>query len=72
MTTALLESPRSLFAEARRRRPAGGRGATLEERLDAAWRGVQVHGEAECPVCRSAMRREGGAGRCDSCGSTLS
>ena len=71
MTPALLESPRSLFAGARRARPAGGRGATLEERLEQALGAVQAEGQAECPVCRSAMHLEGAAGRCTGCGSTL-
>jgi hypothetical protein len=72
VTTALLESPVSLFAEARRSRPAGGRGTTLEERLEGVWRAVQADGRAECPVCRSAMRPEAGLARCGGCGSTLS
>jgi len=72
MTTAVLESPRSLFAEARRSSPAGGRRATLEERLEGAWRGVQAEGRAECPVCQVGMRLEDGAARCTGCGSTLS
>jgi hypothetical protein len=72
MTTALLESPLSLFAEARRRQPAGGRGMTLEERLEGAWRAVKAGGQAACPVCSGAMRAEDGAVRCTCCGSTLS
>jgi hypothetical protein len=71
MTTALLESPLSLFGEAGRPRPAGGNGPTLEGRLEAAWRTVQTQGAAECPVCHAGMRREGAAARCTGCGSTL-
>ena len=71
MTGALLESPRSLFADADRIRPAGGRGLTLEERLEGALRAAQSEGHAECPVCRAGMRSEGAAARCTSCGSTL-
>jgi tRNA(Ile2) C34 agmatinyltransferase TiaS len=71
MSTALLESPLSLFAEPRRARPAGGRELTLEERLESALRAVRAHGQAECPVCRSAMRADGAAARCSGCGSTL-
>jgi hypothetical protein len=71
MTTALLESPLPLFAEASRSRPAGGRGMTLEERLEGAWRAVRAEGVAECPVCRTAMRAENGAAKCSGCGSTL-
>ena len=71
MTTALLESPLSLFAGTRRPGPAGGGDMTLEERLEVAWRAVQTEGAAECPVCRAGMRREGAAARCTGCGSTL-
>jgi hypothetical protein len=71
MTSALLESPLSLFAESRRPDPAGGRGATLEERLAQALRAVRAGGQTECPVCESPMCLEGAAGRCTGCGSTL-
>jgi hypothetical protein len=71
MTTALLESPLSLFAEARRGQPAGGRGMTLEERLEDVWRAVQAEGVAECPVCRAGMRAEDDVACCTRCGSTL-
>jgi hypothetical protein len=72
MTSALLESPLSLFAEARRPGAAGRGGQTLEERLETAWRAAQTEGTAECPVCRAGMRREGAAARCTGCGTTLS
>jgi ribosomal protein L37AE/L43A len=74
VTGALLESPPSLFAEERRRGagPAGGRGLTLEERLESALRAVRADGRAECPVCHATMRAEAGAARCSGCGSTLS
>jgi tRNA(Ile2) C34 agmatinyltransferase TiaS len=72
MTTALLESRPSLFGEARRLRPAGGRGNTLEELLESTLRSVQAGGEAECPVCHARMHADGGAARCSGCGSTLS
>jgi hypothetical protein len=72
MTSALLESPISLFAERRAAGPAGGRGTTLEERLERALRAVETEGRAECPVCRAAMVASDGAGRCTGCGSTLS
>jgi hypothetical protein len=71
MTTALLESPMSLFGEARRLRPAGGRGSTLEELLESTLRSAQAGGAAECPVCHARMHAEGGAARCSGCGSTL-
>jgi hypothetical protein len=71
MTTALLESPLALFAEARHAQPAGGRGSTLEERLETTLRSVQADGVAACPVCRAAMHAEDGAARCSGCGSTL-
>ena len=72
MTTALLESPLSLFGEAGRLRPAGGRGCTLEELLESTLRSAQAGGVAECPVCRARMHAEDGAARCSGCGSTLS
>jgi hypothetical protein len=71
MSSALLESPESLFADAARVRPAGGRGMTLEERLEEVLRSAQNEGMAECPVCRAAMQAEGAAARCTGCGSTL-
>jgi hypothetical protein len=72
MTTALLESPLSLFGEARRLRPAGGRGITLEELLERTLRSAQAGEAAECPVCRARMHAENGAAHCSGCGSTLS
>jgi hypothetical protein len=72
MTTALLESPLSLFGEARRLRPAGGGGITLEELLERTLRSAQAGAAVECPVCRARMHVEDGAARCSGCGSTLS
>jgi hypothetical protein len=72
MTTALLERPLSLFAEARRVRPAGGRGITLEELLESALRSAQAGGLAECPVCNGRMHAAEDAARCSGCGSTVS
>jgi hypothetical protein len=72
MTTALLESPQSLFGEARRLRPAGGRGITLEEILEGTLRSALAGAVAECPVCRGRMRAEDGVVRCSGCGSALS
>ena len=72
MTTALLESPLSLFGAARRLRPAGGSGCTLEELLERTLRSAQAEGAAECPVCRARMHAEDGAARCSGCGATLS
>jgi hypothetical protein len=72
MTTALLESPLSLFGDARRLRPAGGRGITLEELLESTLRSAQAGGAAECPVCNGRMRAAEGAARCSGCGSTVS
>jgi hypothetical protein len=71
VSTALLESPMSLFGEARRPRPAGRGGPTLEETLEAAWRTARAGGSAECPVCHAAMHAEAAAARCTGCGSTL-
>jgi hypothetical protein len=72
MTTALLESPLSLFGEARQVRPASGRGVSLEELLERTLRSVQAGGVAECPVCHAGMHAEEAAARCPSCGSTVS
>jgi hypothetical protein len=72
MTTALLDSPLSLFGEARAPRPAGGRGITLEELLESTLRSAQAGGLAECPVCHARMHAKEGAARCSGCGSTLS
>jgi tRNA(Ile2) C34 agmatinyltransferase TiaS len=78
MTTALLESPLSLFGderrlrEARQLRPARGRGLTLEELLDRRLRSAQAGEAPECPVCRARMHAEAGTARCSGCGSTLS
>jgi hypothetical protein len=72
MTTALLESPLSLFGEARSVRPVDGREITLEELLDSALRSAQAGGLAECPVCHARMHAEGGAAHCSGCGSTVS
>jgi hypothetical protein len=72
MTSTLLESPPvSLFAESRGPGPAGGRGTTLEERLELALRAVQAEGKTACPVCRASMHLEARAARCTGCGSTL-
>jgi tRNA(Ile2) C34 agmatinyltransferase TiaS len=72
MTTALLESPPSPFAQARQSQPAGGSGITLEELLERTLRSARTDGSAECPVCRAEMYAKEGAGRCSGCGSTLS
>jgi hypothetical protein len=72
VTTASIESPLSLFAEASRSPRAGGRPTTLEERLDATWGSLRHGGAAECPICHTSMRLDGGIGRCPSCGSNLS
>ena len=72
MTAALLESAPAPFGGGTRRGTAGGRGITLEERLEAAWRAVRAEGHAECPVCSARLCLEHGAARCAGCGSQLS
>jgi hypothetical protein len=72
MTTALLESPLSLFGEGRRSRPAGGAGITLEELLERTLSSARTDGLADCPVCHAEMYAEEDATRCSGCGSTLS
>ena len=54
------------------RRAHGGGRLTLEQRLDRVWEGLLAAGAAECPLCGSEMERSGAAGRCTSCGTTLS
>ncbi len=72
MTTALLESPLSLYGEARRLRLADESGITLEELLERTLRSARTEVVAECPVCRGQMNVSDGAARCSGCGSTLS
>jgi hypothetical protein len=71
VSPALLEAPPGPLASDRVTSAAGGRGVTLEERLEAAWRSARRDGAAECPVCDAAMRAEGAAARCGGCGSVL-
>jgi hypothetical protein len=72
MTMALLESPLPLFSDARRLRPAEGRGITLEALLEGTLRSARAGGTAQCPVCHARMHAEDGAACCSGCGSTLS
>jgi tRNA(Ile2) C34 agmatinyltransferase TiaS len=72
MTTAMLESPRSLFGEAHRSGSATGAGTTLEELLERTLRSARTDGLADCPVCHARMEAQGEAARCSRCGSTLS
>lgn len=72
MTAALLESAPARFAGRTRRATRGGRGATLEERLEAAWTAVGAEGRAGCPVCGARMFPEDGTACCTGCGSQLS
>jgi hypothetical protein len=50
----------------------GGGRVTLEERLEAAWRGLHAAGAAACPLCGGRMTLHGGAGECAECGGHLS
>ena len=72
VSPAVLEAAPSVMGSPRITRSSGGRGATLEERLLAAWRSAQLEGVSECPVCRAAMRADGASARCGSCGSVVS
>jgi hypothetical protein len=47
MTPAVLEAPRTLFADDRSAQRAGGPRMTLAELLDDTWRAARAHGEAE-------------------------
>ena len=54
---------------------AGGRGATLEERLNATLHSACADGSTECPVCdaRVTPARDGTlSAECGGCGSRLS
>ena len=50
---------------------AGGGRVTLEERLQAAWRGLHTDLEAACPVCAGRMTLRDGAGECEGCEASL-
>jgi hypothetical protein len=79
VTSAVLDSPACMHAGSEApARPGGGR-VTLEERLQAAWRGLRADGTVPCPVCRGRMTAvpAGGAGAgsggggCADCGALL-
>jgi hypothetical protein len=79
MSATLTRRPLALFEAAAapagcfpQRRPADGRPTTLEERLATTWRALHEAGEADCPICHTAMRMERGSGHCTSCETTLS
>jgi hypothetical protein len=65
---SLFETATATSASAR----AGGRPTTLEERLAHTWHELAHAGEADCPMCHTAMRLQAGTGRCTGCGTTLS
>ena len=71
MSPALLEAPRPLLTRDGVTSTVGGRGVTLEERLEVAWRSAHRDGATDCPVCDAAMRTNGAAARCGGCGSVL-
>jgi hypothetical protein len=71
VSAALLEAPPRLLERDGVTSTVGGRGVTLEERLEAAWRSARRDGATECPVCDAAMRADGAAARCGGCGSVL-
>jgi len=48
----------------------GGR-PTLEQQLERAWEGLHAAGVATCPLCGGHMTAVPGAGRCDSCGTSI-
>jgi hypothetical protein len=72
MTAAVLEAPPARSAGWQAARRAGGRGVTLEERLESAWRAAQREGVAECLVCHGQMLAAGAGARCGGCGSVIS
>jgi tRNA(Ile2) C34 agmatinyltransferase TiaS len=72
MTAAVLEAPPDGSAGPQEARSDGGRGITLEERLESAWRAAHRESFAECPVCRGLMVAAGAGARCGGCGSVVS
>jgi hypothetical protein len=72
MTPAALEAPPARSAGWQAARRVGGRGVTLEERLESAWRAAQREGVAECLVCHGQMLAAGAGARCEGCGSVIS
>jgi hypothetical protein len=50
--------------------PRGSR-LTLEEKLSGVWEGLLAAGVVDCPVCGGRMERDGEAGRCEDCETTL-
>ena len=65
MSSALLDAPTGHL------HAAGGRRPTLAELLDGTLRSARGQGEADCPLCHSAMHLADGVARCDGCGTTL-
>jgi hypothetical protein len=72
MTAGVLEAPPDRSPSAQGARSDGGRGITLEERLESVCRAAQREGIAECPVCRGPMVAAGAGARCGGCGSVVS
>jgi len=70
MTLAMLLDRPPVFGGLEEDR-SGGRGLTLEQRLDSVWEGLRADGAAECPVCHGAMRHGERFARCGDCGSKL-
>jgi hypothetical protein len=68
MTTTLSPPAPDFLSQAAPRRRGG---QTLEDRLAQAWEGLNADGAAACPVCHGRMDRQGAAGHCSGCGSTL-
>jgi hypothetical protein len=71
MSPVMLEAPPTPSVSPHGAR-SRGRGVTLEERLERAWRAAQRDDVAECPVCRAAMLAEAAGARCEGCGSLVS
>jgi hypothetical protein len=78
VTAAVLDRLGPLFdaapkpARDRFARPSGGgRGATLEERLDAALNATRMNGSTECPICDARMTSTRAGAECGGCGARL-
>ncbi len=70
MSTALMERPLRVFADALEVR-SGGRRLTLEQRLQGAWEGLRADGATECPLCHARMVARERGGACTGCGTQL-
>jgi hypothetical protein len=78
MSALLTRSPVCARGDDRRPRPESGAGPTLDDVVTRAWEVLRAGMPATCPACGGELlpARDAApgsaAGRCDSCGTTLS